>query len=163
MRMQPAPTTSGYGLGYTPTTPLRPEAGNSFVPAADNVHDIWWTQRRARQRVRAGMAQGAPAAKPEPPVALDQAGVEQVLTEFVQSMYAATLFRNFRCEPTDYGQIAGMFEFVQLERGGVVLKLKRTFGEQNTALLDRMALYLRARIPQMQSIRVMHRDGQDIY
>ena len=107
MRMQPAPTTSGYGLGYTPTTPLRPEAGNSFVPAADNVHDIWWTQRRARQRVRAGTAQGAPAAKPEPPVALDQAGVEQVLTEFVQSMYAATLFRNFRCEPTDYGQIAG--------------------------------------------------------
>ena len=58
MRMQPAPTTSGYGLGYTPTTPLRPEAGNSFVPAADNVHDIWWTQRRARQRVRAHMPDG---------------------------------------------------------------------------------------------------------
>ena len=107
--------------------------------------------------------QGAQATEAEPPLLLDPAGVEQVLTEFVQSVYALTLFRNFKCEPTDYGQIAGMFEFVQLRQGGIVVKLKRTFGETNPGLLDRMANYLRARIPQLKTVTVIHREGQDIY
>ena len=157
------PKANPYGLGYAPTTTLRSDAERSFQAIADNIHDIWWEQRRARQRVRAGTAPGAAAAEAEPPpLPLDQAGVEQVLTEFVQSMYARTIFKMARCEPTDYGQIAGMFEFVQLERGGVVLKFKRVF-ETDRNLLDRMSVYLRGRIPQMQQIRVIHRDGQDIY
>ena len=47
--------------------------------------------------------------------------------------------------------------------GKLVLQLKKAFNERNTALLDRLARYLRARIPEVRSIHALHRDGEDIF
>ena len=52
---------------------------------------------------------------------------------------------------------------MQLGEAKLVLRLKRVFDERNTHLLERLALYLRAKIPQIKQVHALHRDGMDIY
>ena len=85
-----------------------------------------------------------------------------VLTEFVQSDYARQVF-NFRRVPgTDYGTIRGMFQSVQLV--STRLELKTSMQCQNVeGLFERLAMYLRARIPDITEIHEMHKDGMNIH
>ena len=94
---------------------------------------------------------------------LDRESVALVLTAFVRSEYARQVCNFRNVEPTEHGRIDGMFETVQLGDAKLVLRLKRVFDERNVHLLERLALYMRAKIPQIKQIHALHRDGMDIY
>ena len=87
--------------------------------------------------------------------------VAQVLSEFVGSDYARQVFNNMRAPGTDYGQIRGMFEAVRLRDGTLELTMRQQYNNIE-GLLDRLAKYLRARIPQLKSINHMLADGMNI-
>ncbi|EOD11982.1 hypothetical protein EMIHUDRAFT_120222 [Emiliania huxleyi CCMP1516] len=83
-----------------------------------------------------------------------------VLTEFVQSDYARAVFNTRRVGGSDYGQIHGMFDSVRLV--GTRLELKpRQACENVEGLFDRLAKYLRARIPQIKDVVEIIRDGEN--
>ena len=111
-------------------------------------------------------AQAQAQAQTQPPQALELSldNVAQVLSEFVRSDYARQCFNHVNAQPTDYGQIDGMFESVELLNTRLNIKLRQSFGERNNALLERISLYLRARIPRPRlEIHALHRDGMDIW
>jgi hypothetical protein len=139
---------------------LSPPSQARSPPVHANEFDIWWEERRARNRKQ----EPTPSPTLEA-LQLDRDSVALVLTEFVRSDYARQTCNNCNVmDVMDYGQIDGMFESVRLVNTKIEVKLKRTFGERNEALLDRLAMYLRARIPQPRlQIHAMHRDGEDIY
>ena len=87
--------------------------------------------------------------------------IGRVLTEFVESDYARTVFNYCRAAGTDYSQIRGMFASVRLRDGTLELTMRQSY-ENVEGLLDRLALYLRARIPDLIDIRQVHRDGMNI-
>ena len=122
-------------------------AGERVAPTT--LDDFWWTQ---------GMLTGESECGWRPPAS---SIVALVLTEFVQSDYARQVFNCARVGGTDYGQIRGMFESVRL-RGGI-LELTFTKACQNVeGLTERLAAYLRAKVPQISAIHQMHRDGMNI-
>ena len=124
-----------------------------------NEFDVWWANRRSQN-----IMQQVPARAPAlDTLQLDVNSVTIVFKEFVQSDYARQLCNRYNVQPTDYGQIQGMFDSVQLVDTKLVVRLSPTFDERNTALLDRLSRYLRVRIPQLNTLQALHRDGLDIY
>ena len=121
--------------------------------------DVWWAERRSANKLHNAQA---PAAVLQP-LPLDVDGVTQVLTEFVRSEYVTQVCNHYNLEPTDYGQISGIFESVRLDDATLSVKLKRAVGETNEALLERLSKYLRARIAPPISMNVVTRDGVVIY
>ena len=124
--------------------------------------DLWWEQRRARNTLHNGQLEPRLTAQ-EGPLPLDVESVGLVLSAFVRSEYARQVCNVRNLEPTEHGRVDGMFEKVQLGEAKLVLRLKRVFDERNTHLLERLALYLRAKIPQIKQVHALHRDGMDIY
>jgi hypothetical protein len=124
--------------------------------------DLWWEQRRARNTLHNGQLEARPTAQ-DGPLPFDVESVGLVLSAFVRSEYARQVCNVRNLEPTEHGRVDGMFEKVQLGEAKLVLRLKRVFGERNTHLLERLALYLRAKIPQIKQVHALHRDGMDIY
>ena len=120
--------------------------------ARANEFDQWWAARRAQSIEPALDA-----------LELNVDSVTLVFKEFVQSDYARQVCNKFNVQPTDYGQIQGMFASVQLVDAKLVVRLRSTFDERNTALLDRLSRYLRVRIPQIKALQALHGDGLDIY
>lgn len=143
------------------------------IQASDgNAYDLWWKEREARAIAMYRQQQSStpqPQAQVQqsqafPPLPLNVPSVAQVLTDFVQSTYARQVFNFVATQSaTEYGTIEGMFESVKVNEGGtIVIKLKPAFSNVE-GLLDRITRYLRARIPQIAAINVMHRDGMDIF
>lgn len=93
---------------------------------------------------------------------LDVPSLTLVLEEFVESDYASQVCSCCNLQPTDYGAISGMFESVRLTDAKVVVKLKPTLN-QVEGLKDRLATYIRARMPEIVEIHAVLRDGVDIY
>jgi hypothetical protein len=124
--------------------------------------DLWWEQRRARNTLHNGQLEAGPTAQ-DGPLPFDVESVGLVLSAFVRSEYARQVCNVRNLEPTEHGRVDGMFEKVQLGEAKLVLRLKRVFDERNTHLLERLALYLRAKIPQIKQVHALHRDGMDIY
>lgn len=139
-----------------------------------NEFDVWWEARRLRNTMsrRKDVAQlfetwTTQELKLTPLTQLDTQSVARVVQEFVNSDYCVRLCNYRNMEPTDFGQIRGMFELVRLDGNRVTVRLKRVLNERNEALLDRLAVYLRARIRpaagQRVEVHAVHRDGLDIY
>ena len=130
-----------------------------------NEFDIWWEVRRKSNIVHDGKrAADTPAADAPAALQMGRESVTLVLNEFVKSDYARQVCNHRNVEPTDYGEIAGMFETVRLvDSSRVKVKLKRIFEERNEALLDRVSRYIKVRIPQIKEIHAVHRDGVDVY
>ena len=84
-----------------------------------------------------------------------------VLSEFVRSDFAQAIFNNYQVTPTDHGQIRGMFESVRLRDGTLELTMKQSVANVE-GLVERLAMYLRVRLPQLRGIHQMHRDGMNI-
>ena len=162
------------------------------VPAlrAHNEFDVWWAERRVSNRV--GGAPGAQTQVLDA-LPLDVPSLTLVLEEFVESDYARQVCSCCNLQPTDYGCIGGMcadrrehahttrtprahqanttctpcaprarFESVRLTDAKVVVKMKPTLN-QVEGLKDRLAKYLRARMPEVVEIHAVLRDGVDIY
>jgi len=89
------------------------------------------------------------------------ASVGQALTEFVESDYARQVFNFLRVDGADRGQIGGMFETVRQRDGKLELTMTRTCANVE-GLVDRIAMYLRARVPRLRGIYQMHKDGMNI-
>jgi hypothetical protein len=88
--------------------------------------------------------------------------VGRVLTHFVQSEYARKLFAFRRVPETDKGQIRGMFSEVQLV--GTTLELRPRQECANVeGMFDRLAPYLRARLPELQQIHELQKDGMNLH
>ena len=153
-------------LGPPPATCARFSAAR-VSPAAihANVYDDWWEDRRSRNLVGRAQSQvPSPPALVLEPLPFDEEGVTQALAEFVNSEYALTVFRFRQCSPTDFGEVFGMFYSVELVgESKILLRLKQVFDERNTDLLERVARYLRARIPDVKQVTGVHRDGTDMY
>jgi len=90
-------------------------------------------------------------AAPDPRQA-DVDSVAMVLAEFVQSDYARQACNYCNINPTDYGQIDGMFESVRLVDNRLVVKLKWAFEQRSDKLMDRLAKHLRKTMPQIQRL-----------
>ena len=77
------------------------------VPAlrSNNEFDVWWAERRVRNRVG-----GAPGAQTHvlDALPLDVPSLTLVLEEFVESDYASQVCSCCNLQPTDYGAISGM-------------------------------------------------------
>ena len=128
-----------------------------------NVFDAWWEERRAQGTPHARHQSPTPSILPEP-LQLDRENLIEVLYEFVRSDYAKQKCNHFNIQPvTDWGQIGGMFVMVKISGCNINLRLKGAFNERNEALLDRLARYLRARIPEIVELHAVHREGRDIY
>ena len=71
---------------------------------AHNEFDVWWAERRVRNRV------GAPGAQARviDTLPLDVPSLTLVFEEFVESNYASQVCSCCNLQPTDYGCIAGM-------------------------------------------------------
>ena len=114
--------------------------------------DFWWTRPAiAGQVVEMGWM---------PPAS---SSIGLVLTEFAESTYARAVFSNSArsVDEVDRATVRGMFAEVQLRDGTLELTMKSAF-ENVEGLLDRLAKYLRARIPQVREIHQMLRDGRNI-
>jgi len=111
--------------------------------------DFWWSGAMLSDEV----------SRWSPP---SSSSVALVLTEFVRSDYARQVFNYCRVAGTDYGQIRGMFESVRLVGTKLELKPKQACANVE-GLFDRLAKYLRARIPQIKEIHEMTRDGSNIH
>jgi len=122
-------------------------ASGLFVAQEANEFDVWWAQRT----------------RPPDALQLNRDSVLLVLTEFVQSMYARQAFDYCNVEPSGYGQICGMFESVHLVDDALMVKVKQALLGRKTVLLDVLAKYLRARIPEMVQVEEVHRDGRNIF
>ena len=85
----------------TRTLPLR-----RAFPAlrSHNEFDVWWAERRVRNRVGAAgdQTQGLDT------LPLDVPSITLVLEEFVGSNYASQVCSCCNLQPTDYGVISGM-------------------------------------------------------
>ena len=145
----------GSGAVFSPTLRTR------VLPRA-NEYDVWWQQRRERSIIHNPNQARVPSEAPGT-LELNVDNVALVLSEFVRSDYARSVFNNARVDGTDYGRIGGMFESVRLANTTLVVKLKRVFEERNTALLERVSRYLRARIPTLKGFHAVHREGVDIF
>ena len=156
-----AACASAFSLQGLVNQRLSPRLGERrTLPVRANEYDDWWNERRARSTLQNGKLVNAP--DPTETLQLERDNIVLVLSEFVRSDYARVLCNHCQVSPTDYGKINGMFEQVQLGDGKVVVRLKRVF-ETNEGLMDRCAKYLRARIPQVRTVELVHRDGRDIY
>ena len=95
------------------------EAASSYLPG---LPDLGWHER---VRVCASLVGTAPT-EPLETLHLDRQNVATVFGEFVQSDFARSLFisSDIMCV-TDYGEIHGMFESVQLVGTNLELKLKQ--------------------------------------
>ena len=71
---------------------------------AHNEFDVWWAERRVRNRV------GAPGSQTQvlDALPLDVPSLTLVLEEFVESNYASQVCSCCNLQPTDYGCIGGM-------------------------------------------------------
>ena len=152
---------SGFTLSSSGTFRSSTVHARSATTLRANEFDVWWEQRRARNTLHSGKKAHVAASLETLP--LNRDSVVLVVSQFVQSDYCRACCNRLNVDGTDYGQIEGMFEYVQIAEPKLVLKVKRTFGERNTALLDRLTRYLRARIPAIKEIHAMHREGRDIY
>jgi len=90
-------------------------------------------------------------AAPDPRQA-DVDAVAGVLADFVQSDYALQACNYCNINPTDYGQIDGMFESVRLVDTRLVVKLKWAFEQRSDKLMDRLAKHLRKTMPQIRRL-----------
>mmetsp|Transcript_10638 Transcript_10638/g.25562 ORF Transcript_10638/g.25562 Transcript_10638/m.25562 type:complete len:169 (+) Transcript_10638:122-628(+) len=154
---------SGWATAFVPSVGVgmhSPSPDARMAPALANDFDVYWEKRRVR---KVGEKPQQPQATAAGVLELNRDNVALVLTEFVQSTYARHVCNHHNVPPTDYGQIGGMFESVQIVKTTIVLQLKRAFDERNDALLERVTRYLRVKIPQISEIHVTHRDGLDIY
>ena len=136
-------------------------ASKAYASRAANEFDVWWLERRARHTVsQSGQAPKAPP--PGDTLQLNVESVRLVLNEFVRSNYCREICNHHRVEPTDYGQIAGIFESVRLVDDKLVVKLKHVFNG-NPAMLDRLGKYARGRIPSIVRLEAITRDGRASY
>lgn len=122
------------------------------APAADTLEldeDFWWTTSMMSDE----------SYHWTPP---SDSSTAQVLNEFVQSEFARQIFNTCSVSPTDIGQIRGMFESVRLVGTRLELKLARAC-QNREGLFPRLALYLRARMPECKEIHEVLRDGVNIY
>ena len=138
-------------------------AADGRPPDSTATHDgkLWWNDADAptrRNDAPATLARSlqAPAA-PEQGQApeLDAESVACCLTEFVETDYARRLCDTCNVAPTDYGRLGGMFESVRLRGTTIELKLKRSFEQKSTSLLDRLTKHLRQRMPQCDRLQYM--------
>ena len=77
----------------------------------------------------------------------DESAIITALSDFVRSNYAMQLFRYCNADPTDWGQISGMFEAIRLMDGKMNVKLTAPFSQKSSQLLDRLAEHLRTNVP----------------
>ena len=143
-----------------------------------NDHDIWWEERRARNRAA---ARGYSGAGPMPPQMmdpfaqgpgsgggqpLDQISLETLLVAFAESDYIAEKFRFYgsRVSRTDRGPVFDVFQHASISGGNIELELRQPFDEGKKQYLDRLAKYIRARYPH-ERLQIYHinRDGRDVY
>ena len=94
---------------------------------------------------------------------MNKDSVVLVLSEFVRSDYARTTCNYCNVQPTDYGQIGGMFECVVVADHKIEVKMQQAFSDAKSHLLDRLSMYFRARICNFSEMHALHRDGRDIY
>ena len=133
------------------------------------IHDEWWESRKAANRARAQGQPLPPGTLDEQQMALplDETNVAQALTEFAQSDYTSTMYNYFGARADQgrrYDHWRGVFDSAWLDGKTIGVELRTPFDEKKKALLERLAMYLRARFPQERiSILSVHRDGQDIY
>ena len=132
------------------------------VPLSQNAFDVWWAQRRSRNQLVNGQRAGGGAPAHAEQLQLDTESVVLVLTEFLQSVYARQVFNFCQAQPTDIGTIEGMFEKIHLGPSRVQFKLKQAYTNVE-GLKERLAMYLRARIPAIAEVHAVQRDGLDIY
>jgi hypothetical protein len=125
-----------------------------------NEFDLWWVESR-RPNVRNGEVIQSQGWRPEA-LPFDRASVTKIFTDFVQSDFAKQTSNICNINPTDYGRIEGMFEFVRLENPRLVLKLKKNFQGRAGVIFDRLAKYIHVRIPQVAEIHSLHKDGVNI-
>ena len=153
-----------------------------------NDHDVWWEERRARNRAAAqGYQYGAGPPPPPPPPPqmmdpygpgtmgggggggghpLDQIGLEALLVAFAESDFMAEKFRYYggRINPSDRGPVFDVFSHASVSGGNIELELRDPFDDAKKVLLDRLAKYIRARYPHQQlSVYHYNRDGRDVY
>ena len=163
--LQSAQRTLAFGPNPLPLALSASARARAFpalrIHATVNEFDIWWQERQACNTVEARRQGLAAVATETLPVEPENVGL--VLTEFVQSDFCRKVCNHHNIQPTDYGQIYGIFESVYLHESSVILKLKRVFGDRNDGILDRVTRYLRARLPDLKAVQVEHRDGANIY
>ena len=148
-----------------------------------NDHDIWWEERRARNRAAAQGYQYGGGPPPQPMMdpygpgpmggggggggkPLDQIGLETLLVAFAESDFMAEKFRYYgsRINRSDRGPVFDVFSHASVNGGNIELELRDPFDDAKKVLLDRLAKYIRARYPHQQ-LTVYHynRDGRDVY
>ena len=93
-------SASAFCLGIRATVPHRVV----LALRAHNEFDVWWAERRVRNRV------GAPGSQTQvlDALPLDVPSLTLVLEEFVESNYASQVCSCCNLQPTDYGCIGGM-------------------------------------------------------
>ena len=123
-------------------------AGEAATLAPED--DFWWTS--------AMLSTEASEYGWSPPAA---SSVGRVLTEFVQSEYAAVIFNVRKVDGMDRAQVRGMFESVRLRNGTLELTLKQSCANVE-GMLERLALYVRARMPTVKAVHEVHKDGTNI-
>mmetsp|Transcript_19101 Transcript_19101/g.38492 ORF Transcript_19101/g.38492 Transcript_19101/m.38492 type:complete len:180 (-) Transcript_19101:538-1077(-) len=157
-------------LGFSSAATHRIGAFSSrSTSARATIHDEWWESRKAANRARAQGQPLPPGTLDEQQMALplDESNVAQALTEFAQSDYTSIMYNFFGSRADQgrrYDHWRGIFDSAWLDGRTIGVELRPPFDEKKKALLERLAMYLRARFPQERiSILSVHRDGQDIY
>ena len=79
--------------------------------------------------------------------------VAMVLAEFCQSSYARSICAYCNANPTDYGNIWGMFSSVVCNGDSLAVRLGSNFEQRSTQLLDKLARHLRARLPELRQLQ----------
>ena len=113
-----------------------------------NEFDDWWKARKI-------LHDGQRLTQALETLPLDSNSVAVVLNTFVRSSYAKQLCDYCYVQPTDYFTVEGMFQTVKLIDNRIEIELKDAFKQRSKPLLDRLALYLKARVPgivQMQAV-----------
>ena len=113
-----------------------------------NEFDDWWKARKI-------LHDGQRLTQALETLPLDSNSVAVVLNTFVRSSYAKQLCDYCYVQPTDYFTVEGMFQTVKLIDNRIEIELKDAFKQRSKPLLDRLALYLKARVPgivQMQTV-----------
>ena len=70
--------------------------------------------------------------------------VAYVLTEFCLTDYARQTCQYCNVAPSEFGSIHGMFKSVRLDDAYLFVKLRPSFNQRSTQLLDKLVKHLRA-------------------